>query len=358
MSGSTQDVVDMATRGLDLSGNALPSFDAPISEPSGVSPLRRPGSVRRTMTIDATWPGGGQGVGRFTGVCRDVFTDLSGGAPQEIEKASIEVMVRDRLLEQASCVPAHPAIGQLVGARAGGQSRSVIGAALPEEKRRAAPLYLLLDDLAGASLVAQWAWALNSPIWEHLGEEERKAKRAGMVGVCMGLRPGSDAMGPDGVPMDGRNTSEVGPLINPHDPDGWHPLQEYDELNFRRARRIDVWREGDLLHINSFFQDSACEPGMKNRLAVHEYLIEATVDWHSGCLLDISARPGTLPYADCRAAPVNLTHLIGEPLAGFREKVLLTLPRTAGCTHLNDMMRALAEVPALAEHLPQDRNVG
>ena len=35
-----------------------------------------------------------------------------------------------------------------------------------------------------------------------------------------------------------------------------------------------------------------------------------------------------------------------------REEVLVQFPRTAGCTHLNDMLRALADVPALARQLP------
>jgi hypothetical protein len=39
------------------------------------------------------------------------------------------------------------------------------------------------------------------------------------------------------------------------------------------------------------------------------------------------------------------------PLPELREKVLAELKGTAGCTHLNDALRALAEVPALVQHL-------
>jgi hypothetical protein len=35
----------------------------------------------------------------------------------------------------------------------------------------------------------------------------------------------------------------------------------------------------------------------------------------------------------------------------MREKVLAELPGVAGCTHLNDALRALAEAPALLEKL-------
>jgi hypothetical protein len=38
-------------------------------------------------------------------------------------------------------------------------------------------------------------------------------------------------------------------------------------------------------------------------------------------------------------------------LADFRDAVLATLPGTLGCTHLNDVLRALADVPTLVAHL-------
>jgi hypothetical protein len=68
--------------------------------------------------------------------------------------------------------------------------------------------------------------------------------------------------------------------------------------------------------------------------------------------LSVDASPGILPFAECRAAPVNLAALLGTPLGDLREIVLERLAKTAGCTHLNDMARALAEVPVLAEYLP------
>jgi hypothetical protein len=40
----------------------------------------------------------------------------------------------------------------------------------------------------------------------------------------------------------------------------------------------------------------------------------------------------------------------------FRDSVLEVLPGTMGCTHLNDVLRALADVPALARHMePAER---
>jgi hypothetical protein len=58
-----------------------------------------------------------------------------------------------------------------------------------------------------------------------------------------------------------------------------------------------------------------------------------------------------LPFVECTSAPANLTRLIGAPLPELRDRVLAELRGTAGCTHLNDALRALADVPALVDHV-------
>jgi hypothetical protein len=168
-----------------------------------------------------------------------------------------------------------------------------------------------------------------------------------MEGVCIGFRAGSSALDLDGMNESVANYVAVPPLQHPHDPAGWHEMIERDRINFRRARRIDVWRNGDVLRIDSMFQDSAGAPG-GGRVAIHEYRLTATADASAQTLLSIEATPGTLPYRECRAAPANLPTLLGTPLVDLRDTVLDRLRATAGCTHLNDMVRALAEVPVLA----------
>jgi hypothetical protein len=118
----------------------------------------------------------------------------------------------------------------------------------------------------------------------------------------------------------------------------------------RRARWIDVWREGDVIRIDAGFQDSATTPA-GGRVAIHEYGLQATADAGSRALLTVSADPRVLPFRECPAAVNNLPKILGAPLAALREEVLKQFPRTAGCTHLNDALRALAEVPALLARL-------
>ena len=43
--------------------------------------------------------------------------------------------------------------------------------------------------------------------------------------------------------------------------------------------------------------------------------------------------------------------IVGTPLGELRTTVLERLSGTRGCTHLNDAMRALAEVPTLLTEL-------
>jgi hypothetical protein len=349
--------IEPGAHGVALSGAPLPLFDVPVSQPWGRSPLRRPGSVRRTMTLDATWPDGQDGDVIFAGDARDIVTEWQGGGPVPkpaiVATAHIDVVAEHRVMLSVTSTPPRPELAQLSGARAGGYLRAEIDKALPGEKRGGTPLYLLLDDLAGASLVGGWAWSRWTQDWmSRLSVQERADHAARMEGICIGFRPGSDALSIGGRPVPDQNASRVPSLVNPEDPDGWHPLIDRGGVNFRRARRIDVWREGDVIHVESGFQDSASAPDGGDRIAIHEYRLTATADAATQCLRSVVARPGTLPYKECRAAPVNVDALVGVPLVDLRNEVLLTLRKTAGCTHLNDMLRALAEVPALASHLP------
>ena len=66
--------------------------------------------------------------------------------------------------------------------------------------------------------------------------------------------------------------------------------------------------------------------------------------------LDID--PRVLPFHECPGAITNAKKLIGTPLADIRAAVLAQLRGPAGCTHLNDALRALGEVPALVKQLP------
>ena len=55
-----------------------------------------------------------------------------------------------------------------------------------------------------------------------------------------------------------------------------------------------------------------------------------------------------LPFPECQWAPEHVVLLVGRPVQSFRTDVQTTLTELQACTHLNDMLRCLTEVPALA----------
>jgi hypothetical protein len=336
---------------IELQDGALPPPPrSPLSRP----PERRPGSIRRTSSIDMTWPEGPGTPMLMRGLARDLATG-AGSESRVLAQDAMEVSIgAERTIVDIVCDPHRAGIRDLVGARGGGGLRSAVEAALPEDQRRRTPLALLLDDIAGASLVGGFAWSRHSAEWGRAfapAKEDGPAKpaqRRTMVGICAGFRPGSGALQLDGTTAKGtgHNVVAVPPLVDPEDGIGWHRLATMPEVAMRRARRMDVWREDDVYRIDAHFRDSCSDPELRE-VAVHEYTIQATVDTVDRILVDVSATPRVLPYAECSAAAPNVGRLVGRSLADLRVGVLEELRGVDCCTHLNDALRALADVTAL-----------
>ena len=178
-----------------------------------------------------------------------------------------------------------------------------------------------------------------------------------MVNICTGFTEGASSLTDEGVPDHvNQSSTEVGPLANPEDPIGWHAMPDQaGRPQARRARRIDIWRAEGVLKVDAAFQDSGPNP-QGTRTAIHEYRVYAEVDEASETLVSLQALPLILPYRECPGASLKAARMIGQPVGAFREAVLETLVGTLGCTHLNDVLRALADVPALARLLPKRHN--
>lgn len=330
-------------------------IDAPSTPPrqsAGAAPVRAPESVRRTSSIDICWPSGRAGNMRMIGRARDIVTPKAGGSPVVCAEDAFEALLSpERSIISITAHPPRAALSRLVGERGGGGLRRALEQIIPEERRNATPLYLILDDIAGGSLVAGWAWSQWDPNWLEnsraalKGFDLEKAFRS-REGICTGFSPGSSAFSP----KTNRSGTPTPDLRNPDDPEGWHAFTAQDgSVGLRRARRIDVRLDGDII-IDSAFQDSATTSS-GGRAVVHEYRLMASADPKSLRLLSIQAEPRVLPFLECPTAARNVERLLDTPLPELRDKVLEELKGTAGCTHLNDALRALAEVPALARHL-------
>jgi hypothetical protein len=289
------------------------------------------------------------------------------GDPIVLAEAGMKARVGDGRTVQA--IEAWPVtrgdVSRLVGASGGSFFRSAIDAALPEEREAATPLYFLLDDIAGCSLIGGFAWSRHDHDWGRPSPttsgqpgtaaafsgppREPIGMRKGKI-ICSGLRPGGyHQTAREANLPDAHFLRKAGDLSS-DDPWAWHDMEPPVLVMLRRRRRVDVWLEGDLIGVDAHFRDSVWEPD-GTESALHEYTLEAHVERSSHRITDISAQPRVLPWPECPAAAPHVAQLVGMPVGGFRTSVQGTLRELEACTHLNDMLRCLAEVHALADHL-------
>lgn len=289
---------------------------------------------------------------------RDLLTPV-GGDPVELATGEFRIRTSPmREILELSATPDHPRLVDMVGVRAGGASRHALAATLGDI--RGTPTFQLLDDFAGASLVAGWIWSRWIDDWQAAmrskGTQSTAGNKGRMLNICTGFTEGASSLSDVGsVDHSHQSSTEVGPLVNPDDPVGWHAMTEQvGRPQARRARRIDVWRAEGVVKIDAGFQDSGPNP-QGTRTAIHEYRVYAEIDEANETLLSLQVLPLILPFRECPGASMKAARMCGQNVADFRQAVLDTLVGTLGCTHLNDVLRALADVPTLARLLPKGR---
>jgi hypothetical protein len=328
----------------------------PPRQTANPAPVRLANSVRRTSSIDVSWPGDAMGDKVLHGRSRD-FVTAEGGSPGTVRAAAwLEAAIdAERKITAISADPAPPQLQRLVGERGGGHLRTLMREIMPELIEHADPLYLLLDDISGVSLIATWAWSLWHPearLANAGSEEEMTRMLEERIDVCWGFQRGNSTFDPASRSEVG--IADGGDLRNPDDPAGWHEFPVLSGVSMRRARRIDVWRDEatGLIRVDSAFQDSAPRPD-GTRAALHEYRLAASVDPVSLELLSLEPEARVLPFGECPGAIGNARALVGSPLPEIRQSVLNDLRGPRACTHLNDALRALADVPKLLHYLDQ-----
>ncbi len=317
-----------------------------------------------------TWPAGPGTKMHLNGRARDLKTGADGRAVVLADDSMRAEIGALRTVDKIDVEPPRLGVGRLVGATAGKGLRAAIDEAVPDDRSQHSPLALLLDDIAGASLIGGFAWSRQEGEWAQAwngrllgnggdsgdggrrggaggGDEGRTVARRPMVGICSGFRPGSSALQPDGTSVDGgRAVVAVPPLVDPGDPDGWHPLEMLTGVAMRRARRMDVWSEGRAFRVDAHFRD-CCTDVRLGISAVHEYSLDATIDAEDLRVTDLIAIPRALPFQECPLAASNVAWLVGQGLTDLRSRVVEILHGIDCCTHLNDALRALADVSAL-----------
>jgi hypothetical protein len=292
------------------------------------------------------------------------------GAARDLETTDREARVRDaatleaevdprRRLARLQLVPDRPEATAMVGSRVGSGFRAQMAAALPGE--RGTPLGVLLDDLPGATLISGYV-RVRSEAHAGLppGSSVPTAALDAMTDVCSGWRAGGRAMesvaSGDGIPL--QDCPPAPDLVGGEassDGLGWHDIGLLAPGTMRRRRRIDVGGlapcpngNDDPVEVDAMFRDSYGEPD-GTEVVLHEYGLQASLDRDGLVVRSIEATPAVLPFGECPLAAANVEDLVGRAIGDFRAAVRDQLTGIRSCTHLNDMLRVLADVAYLAQ---------
>ena len=312
------------------------------------SPARRPGSIRRTSTIDTSWPEGFGGETTITGLGRDLRTTDDG----DDVVAEVELALRlapDRTIREVVVTGARAGhdLDVLVGVRVGPGFRSAAGELTDALVPEGTLLGLLLDDLSGAALVSGYAMLASGLI----GQTDPTSFDA-RADLCAGWV--DDGVMLAAIRETGTIPAPVGPpspvLESPDDPLGWHAIPPRPAPSTRRRRLIDVRADGGATKVESLFRDShTAEDGVER--SVHEYAITALLG--GGRVVEaITAVPRVLPWRECPKACSSVGRIVGRPIGSVRDQVRSTFRGVTTCTHLNDMLSDLADVDHLLDVLP------
>jgi hypothetical protein len=313
-------------------------------DPIALLPARAPGSVRRTTTIDMVRPDGLSGDLVLRGVGRDIRTGVD-GAIETLGEASLEVEIDflgGRTVRAIRSEPDEPGLAGLVGVRASSGFRRAATAAAPPSAAAGDLLHQLLDDVPGASLISGYAvTALGRH--ETLGAAQLNLR----ADICAGFQSGGAML--QILDREGWVPMTIGPVATDvcrDDRDGWPVLADIEPGDMRRRRLLEVSAAGDLVAVFAWFRDTYRQPDGAETI-VHEYHVEATVETEHWRIVDITAVDHVLPWPECPQAAGSARRLAGAPVRSLREDVRVGFVGTTTCTHLNDQLRSLSDVPVL-----------
>lgn len=318
-------------------------------------PHRRPGSIRRTSSLQSLWTVGSERSFTMVGQARDRFTSRDGETrivANDDLRAEFDI---DRRIVSLVGNRRQDRLQGFVGLNPGGEMRQAMAVDLADEERDATGLHRLLDDLAGAAFMSFSAWfSWHGGVAAYARAVQiPEPDRRKVEGVCISFAPGSPSMNAEGRAMPEEAAQPVGPYPAVFsDAEGFHELVRHDGPSSARLRCTDVWREDGKIIVDAWFQDSSALPGIPDQRQVyHEYGLHARIDPDTHVLEAIEVQPYVLPHLTCYAAPATAEKMLGNPVGELRTLVPVQLRRTAGCTHLNDMLRSLHDVGALADKI-------
>jgi hypothetical protein len=297
------------------------------------------GALRRTSSID-THPAG-------EGNC-DVdlrARDMVGhghGAVDVLGSIAVRAHLAERVIDEIAADPHDARLTKLLGSRVGPGFRSAVGKLLSDEVARSSLLNLLLDDWVGAALVSGYS-TQHAAITLGIEEKLPAGTADHMAGICAGFAEDASL-----VPYAKRNgtiPSVHGPVAPPLDVEGMHTVEPLRPHGMRRFRRLDLGPAGES---HAHFRDSHVD-GDGVETIVHEYTVEGSIDAPTRTVASVEAMVRVLPWQECPGAIGSAARIQGMTLSAMRDRVRTEFVGISTCTHLNDTLRAIADLDALSD---------
>ncbi|WP_211279266.1 DUF2889 domain-containing protein [Mycobacterium europaeum] len=318
-------------------------------QPTTHTPPRRPHSVRRTTSIDMTREENSLDPVYLNGAGRDLFTAGDGSA-RELGRAAVTATIDlvPRVVQHIDTTPAIEGLSRLAGAPAMSGFRAAVDGVAPQLRKRRELLYALLDDVPVATLISGHALSASGVLGAGV-----KSGYLPVADQCAGFVTGGLLMSSFEAGDPAIVTGPVAPqLDDPTDPAGWHDMAPLPLHGMRRRRRLDVAENDDAatVSIDAMFRDTYVRADGLETI-IHEYTLAAAVDPTSGLILRSEAVPRVLPWRECPGAVASAQRITGMTLTDLHFRVRHELTGTSTCTHLNDLLRFVADARALIEHL-------
>jgi hypothetical protein len=306
-------------------------------------------SVRRTSSIDTTFPDGlgGRVVVHLRG--RDLHTDAGGhGAVLDELALTLEVEPWSATIAGIEVTVASVSLDGLPGLPFRGLRRR-LSDLFPDDAIRRTLCFSVLEDLGGAYLVSGYAGLRTGHIRSTPEVAELAVQMQG--DICLGWALDGPVI--ETLRRTGTHAVPVGPaapVLEDGDALAWHELPALSPQSVRRRRRTDVSKPGrdDARRIEHHFRDSYA--GVDGEEVMHEYVVDAAVD-DARRIISIDAEARVLPWYECPGAIATAQRVVGVELDALAARVTSEFAGVTTCTHLNSTLRTLADASGLDRSL-------
>jgi len=317
-----------------------------VHEPTTSNPVRRHRSARRTTSIDMTRDEGSLDPVYLNGRARDLWT-ASDGTATELGSATLSATIEliARVVRHVEVTPPVAAVSHLTGAPAMSGFRAAADKAAPQLRADRDLRYTLLDDVPVATLISGHALSASNL----LGDVAKSGYYLPVADQCAGFASG-------GLLLTSFEAGDPVIVTGPAAPDldhsddswAWHAMSPLPIHGMRRRRRIDVHQVASRsrVGIDAMFRDTYVRSEGVETI-IHEYTLDAVVDTETGVIVDSRATPRVLPWQECPGAVASAGRIVGMTLQDLHFRVRQELSGTSTCTHLNDLLRSVADAEAL-----------